>query len=60
MRVMNYIMDDKERISCVNLVSTFDNNDRQLELDEEVEQLVITEDKEDVEHNMETFILIKK
>ena len=53
-------MDDKERISCVNLVSTFDNNDRQSELDEEVEQLVITEDKEDVDHNMETFPVIKK
>ena len=57
---MNHIMDDKERISCVNLISPFDNNDKQLEFDEEVEQLVIMEYKEDVENNMETFPMIKK
>ena len=48
---MNHIMDDKERISSVNLISPLDNNDRRSELDKEVEQLVITEDKEDVDHN---------
>ena len=40
---MRNIMDDKVGTSCVNMVSTFENDDGHTELDEEVEQLVITE-----------------
>ena len=53
-------MDDEERISCINVISPFDNNDKYSELDEEVEQLVITEEMEDVEHNMNKVPVVKK
>ena len=46
MRVMNNIMNDEEHVSCVNLISTFENNDGYSEIDEEVENLVIIDEKE--------------
>ena len=57
---MRHIMDDKVGTSCVNMVSTFENNDERNELDEEVEQLVITEAKEYVSHDMDKVPVIKK
>ena len=60
MRVMNHIIDDEERISCINVISPFDSNDKYSELDEEVEQLLITEEMEDVEHNMNKIPVVKK
>ena len=57
---MRNIMDDKVGTSCVSMVSTFENNDGHTELDEEVEQLVITEEKEDVGHGMDKVPVIKK
>ena len=60
MRVMNHIMDDKERISCVNLISIFENNEGSSVLDEEVEQLVIIDDKGESGQDMDSIPVIKK
>ena len=57
---MNHIMDDKVSTSCVNMLPTFENDERHFEQDEEVEQLVITEEKEDVGHDMDKVPVIKK
>ena len=53
-------MNDEENISCVNLISTFENNDVYSELDEEVEKLVIIDEKEEVAHNIDSIPVIKK
>ena len=53
-------MDDKERILCVNLISTFDNNEGSSELDEEVEQLVIIDEKVEAGQDMGSIPVIKK
>ena len=53
-------MNDKVDISSVNLMSTYDNSEDHSELLEEVEQLVITDDMEDVEHDMVSIPVIKK
>ena len=52
-------MDDRVGTSCVKMLPTFQNNDGQSDLDEEVEQLVITEEKEDMEHDMDKVPVIK-
>ena len=57
---MHHIMDDKVGTSCVNMLPTFENDDGYFEQDAEVEQLVITEEKEDVGHDMDKVPVIKK
>ena len=57
---MNHIMDDKERISSVNLISTFENNEGSSERDEEVEQLVIIDEKGASGQDMDSMPVIKK
>ena len=57
---MHHIMDDKVGTSCVNMLPTFENDDGHFEQDEEVEQLVITEEKEYVGHDMDKVPVIKK
>ena len=57
---MRNIMDDKVGTSCVNMVSTFENNDGHTDIDEEVEQLVITEENENESHDMDKVPVIKK
>ena len=53
-------MDDKVGTTLVNMLPTFENNDGHYELDEEVEQLVITEEKGEVGHDMDKVPVIKK